>query len=407
MATKSKSHKCELLAPAGNREMLVAAIDAGCDSVYFGVKSFNMRVNAGNFSVSELPDVVKYCHAHKVKAYLTLNSIIYDNELAELDTVLKAAKSAKIDAIICWDMSVLRLAQKYKLDVHLSTQASVSNFEAVEYYAKLGVKRIILARELSLSQIKSITDQIIKRKLNVSIETFVHGAMCVAVSGRCFTSQFLFKRSANRGDCLQPCRRAYKVTDMETGGEVKLDNNYVMSAKDLCALPFIDKLKDAGISAFKIEGRCRSPEYVKVVISAYRKAIDNALSEVQKKELIAKLKSVYNRKFSSGFYLGLPTNDDFTDIYGSAATYVKEYIGYVCNFYSKINVAEVNIESNGLKVGDHLMIIGPTTGVKEQKLSSIEINHHKIKSAKKGRHIAVKLNFLARINDKVFVIRKA
>ncbi len=396
----------ELLAPAGNREMLTAAIDAGCDSVYFGIKEMNMRVNASNFELSELPHVIEKCHKKKVKAYLTLNTIIFDEELPKLEQVLESAKKAGIDAVICWDMSIVNLAYEMGIEIHLSTQASVSNIESVRYYNALGVKRIILARELSLAQITEIIKKAKKEKLKVEFETFVHGAMCAAVSGRCFTSQFLFRRSANRGDCLQPCRRAYKVTDPETGGELRLDNNYVMSAKDLCALPFIDRLKKAGISAFKIEGRCRSPEYVKTVVEVYREAIDKKLDEKQMKKLIEKLGSVYNRKFSNGFYLGTPTNDDFTDIYGSAAAETKKYIGYVKDYFKKVDAAEILIESGELKIGDRLMIIGPTTGVKEQKLVSIEIDHKKLQKCVKGQSAAVKLEFIARKHDKVFVMKK-
>lgn len=391
----------ELLAPVGDKEMLIAAVEAGCDSVYFGVKEFNMRANAKSFELTELASIVDYCHSKNVKAYLTLNTIIFDNELNKVKKILKIAKSVGIDAIICWDHSVIKLCNELSLDVHLSTQASVANFESLKFYASLGVKRIVLARELSLKQIQAISKKIKSEKLDIEIETFAHGAMCVAVSGRCFTSQFLFCKSANRGDCLQPCRRAYKVTDLETGDELKIENNYVMSAKDLCTLPFLDKLKQAGISAFKIEGRMRSPEYVKTVVSIYKEVLNNGYKE----ELLDKLKTVYNRKFSSGFYFGLPTADDFTDLYGSNATTKKVFVGYVKNYFKNVNVAEIKIESSELNIGDKLMIIGPTTGVKEQIIKSMEINNQQVNKVKKSKNVGVKLEFIARINDKVFVIK--
>jgi|SRR3989338_7293786 len=401
----------ELLAPVGNREMLVAAIEAGCNSVYFGVKELNMRKNAKSFELNELKKIVKYCHSNNVKAYLTVNTIIFENEHDKVRKILKSAKSAGVNAIICWDHAVIRLCNELGLEIHLSTQASVANFETVKFYADLGVKRIVLARELSLKQIKKISEKIKSDKLYVKIECFGHGAMCVAISGRCFMSQFLFCKSANRGDCLQPCRRAYKIIDFETGDELKIDNNYVMSAKDLCTVEFLDRLKDAGISALKIEGRSRSPEYVKTVVEVYREALDKLdsqqkLSDESRQKLITKLKTVYNRKFSTGFYMGLPTAKDFTDLYGSGATEKKRYIGLIKNYFKKVNVAEINVESESLNVGDRLMVIGPTTGVKEQIIKSMEINNRQISKIEKGKNAGIRLDFIARVNDKVFIIKK-
>lgn len=394
----------ELMSPAGNWPSLRAAIDAGADSIYFGVKNFNMRANAQNFELSELKKVVNECHKVKVKAYLTINTILYDNELQKLKTVLKEAKKAKIDAIIAWDFAVLAECKKLKLPIILSTQASVSNSEALNEYKKLGVKRITLARELSLEQVKEI-----KKKTKLEIECFIHGAMCVAVSGRCLTSQFLYNRSANRGDCLQPCRRKYKVKDIETDKELSLDNNYVLSPKDMCALPFMDKLINAGIDAFKIEGRNRSPEYVKTVTECYRLAIDavknNSFDNKLIKILIEKLSAVYNRKFSQGFWFKLPTAEDFTDIYGSNATVEKQYIGRVKNYYKKINVAEIVIETGKLSLGDNIMIQGNKTGVIEQKVTSMQTKGKEIKKAGKGERIGIKTKEVLRPNDKVFLIR--
>ena len=391
--------KPELLSPASNFAMLNAAIKAGADAVYFGVKELNMRITADNFSLKELKKVVELCHENKVKAYLAINTIVYENELNKIKKIIKEAKKNKIDAVIAWDHSVIKEALKNKIEVHLSTQASISNSESALFYKSLGVKRIILARECSLEDIKEI-----KKKANIEIETFIHGAMCVSVSGRCFTSQFLFGKSANRGDCLQPCRRNYIVKDIDEGYELELGSNYVMSAKDLCALPFIEKLIEAGIDAFKIEGRSRSPEYVRTVTEVYREAIDSypKINEKLKEKLIKKLKTVYNRDFSSGFFLGKPINE-FTNVYGSKAAKKKIYIGYVKNFYKKINVAKIIIESNKLKIGDNILIIGPTTGVVEDKITSIQIAHKEVKEVRKGQRAGIKLNSLVRENDKVYL----
>ncbi len=391
----------ELLSPVQDNVSLRAAIESGADAVYFGVKSFNMRAKAKNFTASDLKRIVKSCHSENVKAYLTANTIIYDNELKKLEVLLNKAKEAGIDAIICWDFSVISLCKRLKIPFHISTQASVSNFEAVKYFAKLGAESVNLARELNLEQIKKIIKKIKKEKLKIKIETFVHGAMCVSVSGRCFISQFLFRKSANRGECLQPCRRQYEVRDIEENKKLKVGNNFVLSPKDLCTLPFIDKLVRAGIDTFKIEGRNRSPEYVKEVTESYREAIDNGF----RKELMEKVKCVYNRKFSSGFYLGLPTNDDWTDIYGSAAKKKKIYAGIVKHFYGRLNVGEVKVEAYPLSVGDKIMIQGNKTGVFEQEIISMESDHKKIKKIDKGS-AAIKFNRTVRSNDKIFVIRK-
>ncbi len=397
----------ELTSPAGDWPSLVAAINSGCNSVYFGIKSLNMRANAKNFELGELKKIAETCHSKNVKCYMTLNTVVYGNEIEKLKKVISEAKKAKIDAVIAWDFSVIQECKKQKMPVHLSTQASVSNFESLKFYSKF-VSRIVLARELSLEQIKELKQKIKKEKLDVEIECFVHGAMCVAVSGRCFTSQFLFRKSANRGECLQPCRRGYKVTDLETGGELELENNRVMSPKDLCAIDFVDKLIDAGIDVFKIEGRNRSPEYVSAVTSCYRQAIDavneGRFTEKLKVSLKEELAKVYNRKFSSGFYIGLPTNDDWTNIYGSAASETKTYVGKVKNFYPKISAAEILIEAGCLKKGDSIMIIGPTTGVFRQKIESLQLDSKSVNIINKGQRAGVKVSAKARKNDKVFLI---
>jgi len=391
--------KPELISPAGDWISLRAAVQARADAVYFGLKEFNMRAAAKNFKLSELKKVVDVCHKNTVKAYLTLNTIIYENELNKIKNILKKVKQAKTDAIHAWDMSIIAEANKLKIPIHLSTQASVSNSEAAKFYKKLRIKRIIFARECNLKHIKEIK----KKVKGLEIEVFIHGAMCAAISGRCFTSQFLFSKSANRGECLQPCRREYTITD-EEGNKLKLGNNYILSPKDLCALPFIDKLIKAGINAFKIEGRNRSPEYVKTTTEVYREAIDN--KNFNKSKLLKKLKTVYNRDFSSGFFLGLPTAKDFTDAYGGKATERKIYIGFVKNFYKKPNVAEIKLEAGKLKLGNIIMIQGNKTGVIKEKISSMEILHKKVKAAKKGQRIGIKLTNQARPNDKVYLLTK-
>lgn len=387
--------------------MLSAAVQAGCDAVYFGTKELNMRVTAQNFACDELKNVVTYCHKHGVKAYLTLNVIIYDDELEQLKKIVSAAKKAKIDAIICWDLSVIQEALHQKIEVHLSTQASVSNSKAAAFYKQLGISRIVLARECTLEQIIAI-----KKKVKVELECFVHGAMCVSLSGRCFMSQFLYGRSANRGECLQPCRRSYDaclITDQETKKELQLENHYVMSAKDLCTLPFLDKLIAAQIDVFKIEGRGRSPEYVKTVVSCYREAIDAyALGKFTPRlvnKLLTKVKTVYHREFSNGFYMGVPINA-FTNSYGSKATTKKEYIGKVCNYYKQKQVADILLESGTLAIGDSLLIIGDTTGVVEQNVESIQINNAPTKAAQKGEHIGLKTASLVRARDKVYKVTR-
>jgi U32 family peptidase len=393
----NKKSKYELLAPAGNFPMLVAAVNAGADAVYFGLKDFSMRANARNFTINDLDKIEKICKSKNVKRYLTINVIIYDEELKKIERVIKKIKG-KVDAVICWDLSVIKLCKKYKIPFHISTQASVANSEAAKFYKELGAERIVLARELNLKQIKEISK-------NIEIEAFIHGAMCVAVSGRCFMSQHLFGKSANRGQCIHPCRRTYVVKDTQEGYELKLENNKIMSAKDLCTLPFIEKLKNAGINSFKIEGRNRDPRYVDAVVKVYRKALDKKLSKEEIKESIEELKKVYNRKFSSGFYLGVPTSDDFTDVEHSAAKEKKHFIGKIQHFYPKLKVGTIKLVSE-LKLGDNINIIGKTTGIEKTEIKRIEIKNKPVKNAKKCQEIAIKFPSRVRKNDEVYVIQK-
>ena len=387
----------ELLAPAGSFPSLIAAVNAGADSVYFGLKEgLNMRANAKNFSISDLPKIEEICKPRKVKRYLTLNTIVYDGELSKVQKLIKKVKPF-VDAVICWDLSVIQLCKKNKIPFHISTQASVANTDAALFYKKLGAERVVLARELNINQIKEIAKVI-------GVEVFCHGAMCVSVSGRCFTSQFLFNKSANRGECLQPCRRAYTIKD-EEGNELKIENETVMSAKDLCTLPFIEELKKAGVKAFKIEGRNREPEYVDTVVKVYRKALDNKLNEKEIKEGFDELKKAYTKGFSSGFYLGKPTPKDFSQAQHSSATQRKEFIGNVIHYYPKVHVAAVRISSGKLKVGDEIIVIGETIGLLKQKIERIEINNKPIKNAKKGQEIGIRI-IGARKGDKVYLVVK-
>lgn len=395
--------KPELLSPVQDFVSLKAAIDSGADAVYFGIKELNMRIGAKNFELKDVKNVVEKCHKNKVKAYFTLNTIIYDDEVEKVKKILMLLKKEQIDAVICWDYSVIKECEKLKLPIHLSTQAGVANFETIVFLKNKikNLKRVNLARELSLEQIKAIIIKIKQIKSKIEIETFIHGAMCVSVSGRCFLSQEVFNKSANRGECLQPCRRKYLVKDVEEKHEFELGEEYVMSPKDICTIEIIDKLIEAGINVFKIEGRNRSPEYVKVVTECYREAIDNLKAD--KKNLLKKLKSVYNRGFSTGFYLGKPMNE-WSKVYGSKATKKKIYLGKVLNCYKKVKVAEILLKTKGLKLNDKIMFQGNKTGVFEDKVCSIEVNGKKIKTAKKGQRVGVKIKKVVRENDKVFLI---
>ncbi len=396
-----KSQKYELLAPAGDFSMLVTAINAGADAVYFGLKEFSLRANAKNFELKDLEKINEICNKNKekkVKKYLTLNSIIYTNEIDKIEEIIKKIKG-KVDAIICWDLSVIQLCKKYKIPFHISTQASVSNVESAKFYKKLGAERIILARELNLKQIKEITE-----KAKIKAEIFVHGAMCLAVSGRCLMSQSLFNKSANRGECIHPCRRSYIIKDKQEGYELEVENSHIFSAKDLCALPFIEQLKKSGVTCFKIEGRNRDPRYVDTVVRVYRRAFDKKLTEKEIESSLEELKKVYNKGFSSGFYLEIPTSNDFSNVEHSSAKEKKQFIGKISHYYPKIGVATIKLVSE-LKVGDKIIVIGKTTGIINSKINRIEINNKSVISGKKGEEIGIKLP-LVRKNEEVYIIKK-
>ncbi len=405
----------ELIAPAGDMTCLVTALKAGADAIYIGADGYNMRAGSSNFTSADFPTVKALCTQYNTKIYLALNTIIYDGELKKMAQSVTAAKAAGIDAVICSDMAVIEECRRQQMPFHISTQASVSNYSAVKFYAALGAKMVVLARELTLEQVRRISSQIINDGLAVRLECFVHGAMCVAVSGRCFMSQDLFGRSANRGQCVQPCRREYLVTDPEENEELALGTDYVMSPKDLCAIEFLDVLMDAGISGFKIEGRSRSPEYVQTTTSAYRQALDLCIchrSEPEFRssygELTMRLKDelaqVYNRGFSEGFYFGKPL-EAWTREYGSLAQEKKTYIGEIKKYYPKAGVAELFIYARGLKRGDKLSILGPKTGAVTVMADALFTNDLPDTDAVKGDNVTIKCPPV-RKNDKVYLLEK-
>ena len=405
--TRKIIKKPELLSPAGDWPSLLSALKSGCDSVYFGVKGFNMRHLASNFDVLELKKIMKQIHGHGCRGYLALNVIVYENELSKVKSILKSAKSAGVDGVICWDMSVISEALALGLNVHLSTQASVSNYQAFKKYYELGVRRIVLARETRLLDIKAIVKKAKKEGLNCEIETFIHGAMCVSVSGRCFLSEYTFSKSANRGACLQPCRREYRIIDVDGECEYDLGSDYLLSPKDLCTIEFIDKLIDSKIDSFKIEGRIRSPEYAGVVTSVYRRAIDAYFAEKLKPSLIknlkAELSAVYNRGFSDGFYFGKPKDSVCREL---EHTHEKVYVGEVVKFFKKINVAEIQAHNHPLSKGDDILCFGKNTPASFAKVDNMQINHEFVKKIDKGQTAGIKLPFVVKRKDKIFIWRR-
>ncbi|QQS35681.1 MAG: U32 family peptidase [Ignavibacteriales bacterium] len=399
-------YKPELMAPAGDWTMLNAAINAGADAVYFGLDKLNMRAKAANFTIEELPEIISLCKKKSVKTYLTLNTIVFEEELNDLDEIIIAAKKNQVDRIICSDLAVADICSRHNFPFCISTQSSISNSLAADIYKKLGAVRIVLARECSLKEIKRI-----RTKTDLEIEAFVHGAMCIAVSGRCFMSHHLFGKSANRGECIQPCRREYEVYDAAIKKSMIVGEDYIMSPKDLCTIEFIDKLIEAGINSFKIEGRKRSPEYVATTVSVYRNAIDDyfngSLNDEKKKNYLGKLETVFNRGFSSGFYFGIPSSEEYADIYGSKAATRKVYTGRVINYYKKNKVVYISIESGAVYTGDDILIIGPTTGVVEVKPDIILNEDKNVSSASKGERVTFPCSVLVRPHDNVYVVRQA
>jgi putative protease len=373
----------EIMAPAGNFGCLMAAIEGGADSVYFGIGHLNMRSHsANNFSKEDLPEILRICRAYGIKAYMTLNITLYGEELAEAYATLDAAKAAGVDAIIASDMACILYCRKIGLEVHISTQLSISNLEALRFYAQWA-DVVVLARELSLEQVKVIYEGIQKEQIKgpsgqlVRIEMFAHGAFCMAVSGKCYLSLSAYGESANRGNCLQACRRGYLLTDYETGNEIHVDNKYLMSPKDLCTIEFVDKFIEAGVKVFKIEGRARSADYVKITAECYRQAADAVADGRYSPEMGAALKerlaTVFNRGFWDGYYLGAKMGE-WSAIYGSHATRRKTYVGKVTNWFNKIGVVEVQVEATDLHAGDDVLFIGHQTGILEMKVEDLRVD---------------------------------
>ena len=408
----------EIMAPAGNFECLHAAIQGGADSVYFGVGKLNMRSHsAANFQPEDLAEVVRICREAGVRSYLTLNITLYEEELDAMRSALDAAKAAGVDAVIASDMAAIGYCRKIGLEVHISTQLSISNSESLRFYSQFA-DVVVLARELNLDQVRKISDTIGRDNIcgpsgrPVRIEMFAHGALCMAVSGKCYLSLHSYGASANRGSCYQVCRRGYEVTDLETGNQLLIDNKYIMSPKDLCTIEFMDKIIASGVKVFKIEGRARSAEYVKRCASCYRRAADAVCDGTYTPELVAGLKKelaeVFNRGFWDGYYQGAYLGQ-WSEVYGSQATRTKIYCGKITNWFDRIGVAEISVESVPVHRGDRLMVTGATTGVVEFDASDLRVNLEAAEVAGKGVRCSVAVDpsicpdGKLRRGDKVFI----
>ncbi|MCF7885470.1 MAG: U32 family peptidase [Candidatus Marinimicrobia bacterium] len=408
-----KPDKIEIMAPVGSYAALHAAINANADSVYFGIENLNMRSQSSkNFTISDLNKIVNISQKNSVKSYLTLNTVIYNEDIGLMQEIITAAKKAGINAIIASDLAVMQYARQQGLEIHMSTQANISNIEAVKFYSNFA-DVVVLARELNLKQVGEITEKIERGEIRgpsgarVRVEMFVHGALCMAISGKCYLSLHQYNRSANRGACLQVCRRAYIVTDKENGKELEIDNENIMSPKDLCTIHFINKILDAGVSVLKIEGRARSPEYVKTVVECYREAVDSYFDGTYNEEKIAqwkdKLKSVFNRGFWDGYYLGQKLGE-WTHKYGSQATRKKVYVGPVTNYYDKIQVGEFYSEAASLAKEDNALIIGPTTGVIELDIDEVRIDDEATQNVPQGVAFTIPVEEKLRRSDKLYKI---
>jgi len=400
----------EIMAPVGSYESLRAAIQGNADSVYFGIGQLNMRSRSSqNFTLEDLEEIARIAKENRLKTYITLNTVIYDHEIEQARQIINKAKSVNITAIIASDQAVIQYAAKVGMELHMSTQTNITNIEAVRYWAKYA-DVMVTARELSLKQVAAITKQIEEQKIKgpsgnlVRIEVFAHGALCMAVSGKCYLSLDNLNSSANRGACLQQCRRPYKVTD-DDGIELVVDNDYIMSPKDLKTLDFIDKILRAGVSVLKIEGRGRGPEYVKLVSSIYRQAVDAYFDGTFTIEKIqawnTELSKVYNRGFWDGYYLGRKMGE-WTERYGSQATRKKVYIGKITNYFTKLGVAEIKMETQEMQINDQVMVIGPTTGVYEDKISEIRVDLSRVEKTIKGEDCSIPVKETVRRGDKVY-----
>ena len=401
------------MAPAGSWESLAAAIKAGADSVYFGIEKLNMRSkSSSNFTTDDLRKIVETCRENNVKTYLTVNTILYDNDLTLMREIIDVAKEVQVSAIIAADVAALMYANSVGVEVHLSTQLNISNVEALRFYAQFA-DVVVLARELDLKQVKEIYDAIEKELIKgkngelIRIEMFCHGALCMAVSGKCYLSLHEKNVSANRGACNQICRRGYTVKDKDNEIELDIENEYIMSPKDLKTIGFVDQMLDAGVRVFKIEGRARGAEYVKTVVTCYNEAVEAALNNNFTEDKIAdwdtRLARVFNRGFWNGYYLGQRLGE-WSRNYGSEATHRKIYVGKVTNYFSKLGVAEILLEAQSLSVGDEILITGETTGAYEDVINEMRVELQPVSTVEKGTYFSIKTNELIRRNDKVFKI---
>lgn len=405
--------KVELMSPAGNFEALRAAIDNGANSIYFGIEQMNMRANSSrNFTVDELKTIADICHKENVKAYMTLNTIVYDHDLKLIKTLVDEAKNSGIDAIIAMDQAVINYARKVKMPIHISTQLNITNIETIEFYSVFA-DVMVLSRELSMRQIKHICSEIKKNDIRgpggelVKIEVFAHGALCMAISGKCYMSLHTMNSSANRGACNQNCRRKYKVIDLEDGHELEIDNEYIMSPKDLATIDFLNQLVDTGIGIIKLEGRARAAEYVAKVTKVYREALDSIYDNSYSKDKVGKwyeaLETVYNRGFWGGYLQGKELGE-WTNKSGSSATQNKVYLGKGIHYYPKAKIAHFKIESQSLKTGDNILITGPNTGVLEAVVKKIMVEEVFVDEATKGQECTFSLDKSIRKSDKLFKV---
>jgi putative protease len=399
------------MAPVGSYESLAAAIQGGADSVYFGIEGLNMRSrSSNNFTVEDLHEIARICKKHKIKSYLTVNTIIYDNDILRMREIIDAARESQLSAIIAADVAAMSYAKSIGVEVHLSTQLNITNIEALRFYAQFA-DVVVLARELNLEQVKAIYTQIIEQEIKgpkgelVRIEMFAHGALCMAVSGKCYLSLHEMNASANRGECNQICRRGYIVKDKESEIELEIDNQYIMSPKDLKTVHFINKMIDAGVRVFKIEGRARGPEYVRTVTECYKEAITayckNQFTEEKIRNWDERLKQVFNRGFWNGYYLGQRLGE-WSNKYGNEAAEKKMYIGKVVKYFSKLGVAEFLMETQTLRVGDKVLITGPTTGALFLNVEEIRVNLKPVEETVRGEHFSMRIPEKVRPSDKLY-----
>lgn len=403
----------EIMAPVGSWESLIASIQAGADSVYFGIDKLNMRSQSTvNFTIEDFDQIVELCNSHNVKTYLTLNTVLYDPDLDLMRSLVDRAKKHKVTAIIASDQAAINYASSVGVEVHISTQVNVSNIETVRFYSRFA-DVIVLARELNVTQVAHITNTIQNENICgpsgklVRIEMFVHGALCMAISGKCYLSLHEYNKSANRGSCLQVCRRSYIVKDKETEEELEVDNQYIMSPKDLCTIDFLDVLLQAGVKVLKIEGRARSAEYVKTVVECYNEAIMSYLNGTFTSEKVInwkeRLSTVFNRGFWGGYYLGRKLGE-WSNSYGSQATKKKIYVGKGLNYFSNLKVAEFLVEASSLNVGDEILITGPTTGVIEGTVKELRVDLKNVNETCKGEKVSIPIDEQVRRSDKLYKI---